>query len=237
MQTSFLVLDHFMPILHYLFYQCPNPTCGLRFPAQVGSLPVEQCPRCKEALEKSGSLEIVQETDDHPQIPDGYVIEALLDNIRSAWNVGSMFRTADGTGIRSLYLCGITPTPAHPQVVRTALGAESSIAWQYYSNALILAKSLITTGRKLWVLEDIPGSISLFDLAFEKSSQPILLVVGNEVSGVDPGLLEICERVISIPMVGLKRSYNVAVAFGIAASYLRYCQNFSQGSDRTLPST
>jgi len=226
-----------MPTLHYLFYQCQNPTCGIRFPAQVGSLHIECCPRCKAPLEHAASLAIEQEADVHTNTPDGHIIEALLDNIRSAWNVGSMFRTADGAGIQCLYLCGITPTPVHPQVGRTALGAESSIAWQYESNAVNLAKYLISTGRRLWVLEDTPESVNLFDLTFDADSRSILLTVGNEVCGVDPGLVEISERVISIPMAGQKRSYNVAVAFGIAVSYLRYCQSFSQGSTKRLPST
>jgi 23S rRNA (guanosine2251-2'-O)-methyltransferase len=148
-----------------------------------------------------------------------------------------MFRTADGTGIQCMYLCGITPTPEHTQVRRTALGAEQSINWKYNSNALNLAQELMSQGRQLWVLEETPKSINLFELDVETSSLPLVLVVGNEICGVDPSLLELAERVISIPMVGLKRSYNVAVAFGVAASFLRYCQNFSGSSTKKLPNT
>lgn len=216
-----------MPTLHYLFYQCQNPSCGLRFPAQEGILKLERCPRCKSAVERVAALQIQQEAEQRTSPADALVFEALLDNIRSAWNVGSMLRTADGTGIRRLYLCGITTTPVHPQVVRTALGAESSIPWQYASNAVELARSLISSGHRLWALEDTPDSVSLFDLDDHSGADPVILVVGNEVAGIDPGLLELCERVISIPMLGQKRSYNVAVAFGIAASYLRYCQSGS----------
>jgi tRNA G18 (ribose-2'-O)-methylase SpoU len=148
-----------------------------------------------------------------------------------------MFRTADGTGIQQLYLCGITPTPAHPQVVRTSLGAEQSVHWKYESNALTLAKSLVSLGYLIWVLEDTPTAESLYQIEYQITNQPILLVVGNEICGVDPGLLALAERVISIPMVGQKRSYNVAVAFGISASFLQYYQSFSHGSTMILPNT
>jgi 23S rRNA (guanosine2251-2'-O)-methyltransferase len=226
-----------MPILHYFFYQCQDPACGLRFPAQSGSLKVERCPRCRSALVRATTLEIEQEAALRENGRSGLILEALLDNIRSAWNVGSMFRTADGTGIQCLYLCGITPTPAHPQVVRTALGAETSIPWQYASNAVELAQSLISNGYRLWALEDTPDSVDLYDLDYEADPRPVLLAVGNEIAGIDPGLLELCERRVSIPMIGRKRSYNVAVAFGIAASYLRYCHSLSQESRKKLPNT
>ena len=226
-----------MTKLHYLFYQCQNHACGIRFPARAGSLQVERCPRCKAPLVCTDNIGIDQESYSHPGLPYSLVIEALLDNIRSAGNVGSMFRTADGTGIQTLYLCGITPTPVHPQIGRTALGAENSIPWQYESNAKILTEYLISKGRRLWVLEDTPDAVSLFEMIPEVDTRPILLAVGNEVCGVDPALVELSECVISIPMAGLKRSYNVAVAFGIAASYLRYCQTFSQGSSKMLPNT
>jgi tRNA G18 (ribose-2'-O)-methylase SpoU len=183
------------------------------------------------------NIEIDHESGSHQSLPNSLIIEALLDNIRSAWNVGSMFRTADGTGIQALYLCGITPTPGHPQISRTALGAENSIPWQYESNAKILTEYLISKGRRLWVLEDTSDAVSLFEMIPEVDTRPILLAVGNEVCGVDPALVELSECVISIPMAGLKRSYNVAVAFGIAASYLRYCQTFSQASSKMLPNT
>lgn len=180
---------------------------------------------------------VKQETDRMQQGKANFAIEAVLDNIRSAWNVGSMFRTADGMCISSIYLCGITPTPLHPQVRRTALGAENTIRWEYASNAVSLVKSQISDGKRLWVLEETRGAENLYDLLMDNNQEPILLAVGNEISGVDPGLLELAEKVISIPMGGRKRSYNVAVAFGIATSYLRYGHNLSQESVRIFPKT
>lgn len=226
-----------MTSLHYIFYQCKNPSCGLRFPAQAGSLGAAVCPRCKAQIEQADSLLIKQDADDRTWESSSLVIEALFDNIRSAWNVGSMFRTADGTRISRVYLCGITPTPIHPQVRRTGLGAETALPWHYISNAVDLAQSLVSDGKRLWVLETTTDSTNLFDIKIDARSQPVILVVGNEICGVDPRLLELSERVISIPMVGMKKSYNVAVAFGIAASYLRYCQIFSQESTRIFPNT
>jgi len=163
--------------------------------------------------------------------------EAILDNIRSAWNVGSIFRTADGTGVKMLHLCGITPTPENTKVSKTALGAEVNIPWRKSNNGVQLARQLKSSGYQLWALEDLPGAQDLFTHAIDLPLTMVVLIVGNEVSGIDPGIIELCDRVISIPMVGRKQSYNVAVAFGIAVSFLLYRQSVSQGSRNILPST
>jgi tRNA G18 (ribose-2'-O)-methylase SpoU len=176
-------------------------------------------------------------TDNLVSIQQRRQVEGLLDNIRSTWNVGSMFRTSDGTGIQKLYLCGITPSPENPKVGKTALGAEKSIPWGKSKNGVHIASLLKSNGHVLWALEDLPGAIPLFQMELDSENSPIVLVVGNEVSGVDPGIIEICDKVISIPMLGKKRSFNVAVAFGIAASFLLYLQNLSQGSLKIFPST
>jgi 23S rRNA (guanosine2251-2'-O)-methyltransferase len=224
-----------MSEMNYRFYQCENPDCGLRFPAREDSLPEGRCPRCWGLMKNVASLDIKQETGNRVSDLADLYLEGLLDNIRSAWNVGSMFRTADGTGIKRLYLCGFTPTPQQSQVRKTALGAEEGVQWTYSSNGVIAAASLKEQGYQLWALEDIPEAETIFDLYVDLPDKPVVLIVGNEVCGVDPGILEQCDRILSIPMLGIKRSYNVAVAFGIAASYLRYCQIFSQGSVRKLP--
>ena len=226
-----------MSKLYYVFYQCVNPDCGLRFPSRLGDLFPETCPRCKGHVDRVADLDIFHEAREQAAFPRHPQIGGLLDNIRSAWNVGSIFRTADGMGVQKLYLCGITPTPANPSVCKTALGAEKVVAWDYYRNAIALASSLDTHEQRLWVLEDTKNAVCLYDLSVSDDNRPIILAVGNEVCGVDPGLVELAERVVSIPMTGTKRSYNVAVAFGIAVSYLRYSHNFSHGSDRKFPNT
>ncbi len=149
-------------------------------------------------------------------------MEAMLDNIRSAYNVGSIFRTADGAGIRHLYLCGITPTPEHPKVAKTALGAERTVSWSSLKNGLDLALDLKNKGYQLWAIEYNSRAESLFDTSLENLSTPTLLIVGNELSGIDPAIQIESDRLISLPMLGQKSSLNVIVAFGIAAYTVRF---------------
>jgi tRNA G18 (ribose-2'-O)-methylase SpoU len=144
-------------------------------------------------------------------------VEALLDNIRSAWNVGSIFRSADGFGISHLHLCGITPTPEHEPVAKTALGAERTVPWSYAADPLAAARRIKEHGRQLWALEHDDRAVPFDPMRLPSPAGPILLIVGNEITGVDPDLLDLCERIFHIPMHGNKRSLNVAVAFGIAA--------------------
>jgi tRNA G18 (ribose-2'-O)-methylase SpoU len=163
--------------------------------------------------------QILPGTDPHPEAGAHTPwLEALLDNVRSAWNVGAIFRTADGLGVRKLHLGGITPTPENKDVHKTSLGAELSVAWAHNRNALAAARELKSSGYTLLGLEQADRAESLEQVKL--SGGKSLLVVGNEVTGVDPAILELCERVIYIPMRGQKRSLNVEMAFGIATSRL-----------------
>ncbi|MFP3869399.1 MAG: TrmH family RNA methyltransferase [Syntrophobacteria bacterium] len=153
---------------------------------------------------------------------NGSEVEALLDNIRSMSNVGNMLRTADAVGIRHVHLCGITATPDNPKLAKTALGAECSVAWTPHRDGVAAAASLRKQGLRLWALEGGPRSECLFQAVGDLPGPPLVLVVGNEVCGVDPGILEQCDRVLFLPMQGIKTTLNVAVAFGIAAYLLRY---------------
>jgi tRNA G18 (ribose-2'-O)-methylase SpoU len=155
-------------------------------------------------------------------IATGPIVEALLDNIRSAWNVGAMFRTADGAGLRRLHLCGVTPTPDNPKISKTALGAEFAVPWIFQPDGLQTACDLKSQGYRLWGLEGGEDAISIFKAAQGLDHRPVALVVGNEVAGIDPGILAECECVVAIPMQGFKRSLNVAIAFAIAAYSLRF---------------
>lgn len=205
----------------YLFCECTSPACRLRFPAARLDPRANLCPRCgaatrlEDALNAGGHVSMAV-----ARLP-GPPLEALLDNIRSTFNVGAMFRTADGAGLRCLHLCGITPLPDHPRLARTALGAESALQWQGSSNSLETARQLKASGMRLWALEGGERAEPLFEAALALTDQPVVLVVGNELAGVDPALLDECERVLAIPMQGMKRSLNVAVAFGVAVYYLR----------------
>ena len=154
-------------------------------------------------------------------------LAVLLDNIRSAWNVGSILRSADGFGFNHVYLCGITPTADNEAVTKTSLGAEDSIPWSYHKDAVKLVKGLKAEGWKVYALEEDDRAVSLesdSSLALRvhsKMQEPApalqVLILGNEVTGVDADLLDLCDEIFYIPMRGEKKSFNVAIAFGIAA--------------------
>ena len=221
----------------YYIFECDNQACRLRFPDSEAYPKSQRCPKCRSDIHIVATVPNSMEYLSDIRIDKKGQIEAMLDNIRSAWNVGSIFRTADGTGIKQLYLCGITPTPENSRVNRTALGAEKNIPWEQHDNGFLLAKGLKSQGYRLWAIEDLPGAIPIFKFQINFEESPLLIILGNEVTGIDPGIIELCDGMISIPMLGKKRSYNVAVAFGIVAGFLLYFQSVSQGSRKILPNT
>jgi tRNA G18 (ribose-2'-O)-methylase SpoU len=149
-------------------------------------------------------------------------LRLLLDNWRSNFNVGAAFRTADGAGIGQIYLCGITPTPeSQRKLAKTALGAEQTVAWSYRPNAVQLTAHLLGEGAELWVLERNAKSTALFDIMSLPEQKLVVLAAGNEVVGVDPALVAMADRVVSLPMMGSKGSLNVAVALSVATYWLR----------------
>lgn len=154
----------------------------------------------------------------------GRQLSAILENIRSAYNVGAIFRTANGVGLQHLYLCGLTPTPKeNPAIEKTALGAELLSPWSQHLNALTLARDLREEGHVLVGLECTSKATPIYRFRGEPSDdRPMVLIVGNERAGVDPGLLDLCDQVLALPMLGKKESLNVAVAFGVAAYWLTY---------------
>ena len=139
----------------------------------------------------------------------------LLDNVRSAWNVGSILRSADGLGFNQVFLCGITPTPENEAVLKTSLGAEKTIQWSYHKNAVEVVKGLKVEGWKIYALEEDERAVVVQKA--ESGQQKAVLIVGSEVTGVDADLLKLCDSIFYIPMQGEKRSLNVAIAFSIAA--------------------
>jgi tRNA G18 (ribose-2'-O)-methylase SpoU len=138
----------------------------------------------------------------------------LLDNIRSGWNTGSILRSADGFGFSQAYLCGITPSPDNEAVTKTSLGAEDSVPWSYHKDAVKLVKGLKKTGHKIYAMEEHSQAVELGSIIIPGRS---ILIVGNEITGVDPDLLALCDHILYIPMYGEKKSFNVSIAFGIAA--------------------
>ena len=141
----------------------------------------------------------------------------LLDNIRSAWNVGSILRSADGFGFNHAYLCGIAPTPEVDAVRKTALGAEEYVTWSHHKDAVKLVKGLKKEGWKVGALEEDQRANPISQFADSQTSSPFVLILGSEVTGVDPELLDLADQIYYIPMRGQKRSFNVANAFSIAA--------------------
>jgi tRNA G18 (ribose-2'-O)-methylase SpoU len=139
---------------------------------------------------------------------------AVIDNVRSLWNVGSIFRTADGCGIEKLFLTGISGCPPRKEISKTALGAEESVAWEYRATAEAALDTVVGAGYELVALETGETALPIDQFAWP---QRPALIVGNEVAGVDPALLSRCSHHVTIPMLGAKNSFNVAVAFAIAA--------------------
>jgi tRNA G18 (ribose-2'-O)-methylase SpoU len=173
------------------------------------------------------SRQLVTEPARFPTLTPSHELKAnravILDNIRSAWNVGSILRSADGFGFTHAYLCGITPTPDNEAVTKTSLGAEDSVPWSYHKDAVKLANGLKQEGWRIFALEEDKLATKITHLFAE--NRHTALIVGNEISGVDPELLGVCDDIVFIPMRGEKKSFNVAVAFGIAAFALDHKQN------------
>ena len=153
-------------------------------------------------------------------MPDGQIF-LILHNIRSAYNVGSIFRTADATGVSKIYLCGYTPTPllrqgfgGQAKVGKTALGAEKTIPWEQFKQTWRLLEKFKRDGIKIIALEQTASSKNIFEYNFLKQS--IAIIVGHERKGLSDKILEYADTVVEIPMRGKKESLNVAVATGIA---------------------
>jgi 23S rRNA (guanosine2251-2'-O)-methyltransferase len=139
----------------------------------------------------------------------------ILNNVRSCYNVGAVFRTADGAGVNKIFLCGYTPTPdKDPKISKTALGAEKYIPWEKYKQTWRLLEKFKSEKTKIIALEQTEKSVNIFD--YKISNEPIALIAGHERKGLSKKILEYVDEVIEIPMHGKKESLNVSVAVGIA---------------------
>jgi len=145
---------------------------------------------------------------------DKLPIIAVLDNVRSMHNVGSVFRTADAFLLTGIYLCGYTPRPPHRDIQKTALGATETVEWTYWETTVEALAALKELGYGIWAVEQASGSIPLQQFK-SASGQKIAVIFGNEVEGVDAGVLALCDGVLEIPQLGMKHSLNVSVAAGI----------------------
>ena len=144
----------------------------------------------------------------------------VLNNIRSLYNVGSIFRTSDGVGVDKLWICGVTGHPPRNQIAKTALGAQDVIPWEYRKDILSLIHELRAENYQIVLLEQTKESVP-----YEKFQPrfPVCLVLGNEIEGVHQDLLSYCDQSVEIEMEGVKNSLKVSVAFGIVAFHFRNC--------------
>ncbi len=207
------------------FMQCEQEGCRFRFPLDLDQFEGKICPMCGGKLNRDAPRLAQWQPDwiDSP-IPE---IRLVLDNIRSAHNLGSIFRTAEGAGVSRLHLCGLTPSPDKtPAIAKTALGSESRLQWEWHANSLECCQLLKEGGFQLICIEAIPCARSLLSEALKYSDSKIALILGSEPAGVDPAIVALADEVVYIPMSGEKSSLNVSVACGIALySVLGYFQN------------
>ena len=141
-------------------------------------------------------------------------IIAVLENIRSAYNVGSVFRTADAFLLEAVYLTGYSPVPPHKEIRKTALGAEDSVSFRHFANASEAIEDLKANGYKVYAVEQSTHSISLEALSVS-NTEKIAFIFGNEVTGVELTTIQQCGGCIEIPQLGMKHSLNIATAAGV----------------------
>jgi tRNA G18 (ribose-2'-O)-methylase SpoU len=138
----------------------------------------------------------------------------VLDDVRSLYNVGSVFRTCDAFRVEALFLCGITACPPHPEIHKTALGGEDSVQWRYFPTAIEAVDALHEEGYFVYAIEQVEGSTWLQDLDLTPG-QRYAIVLGNEVKGVHQEVVNSCDGCLEIPQYGTKHSMNVSVTAGI----------------------
>ncbi|MBR6721343.1 MAG: RNA methyltransferase [Alistipes sp.] len=141
-------------------------------------------------------------------------VAIILDNVRSAQNVGSFFRTADAFGIERIELCGICTTPPNRELHKTALGSELSVEWHYHPTTIECVAQLRNEGYRILAIEQIEGA-TMLDTFRAKSGVKYALIFGNEVYGVDQSVADVVDGAIEIPQVGIKHSLNVSVSAGV----------------------
>lgn len=205
-------------------YRCPRPDCRRLFTDQA-AVPgrIIHCPDCNRAMNaRPASMDRTLEDRernstggegaDIPRLP----LAVLVDNVRSLWNVGSIFRSSDACGVGLVVLAGITGAPPRDAVAKTALGAEQAVRWRYRAEALAALEQILEEGYTPVALETGTGGSSLQNYRWPERP---CLIVGNEIRGISPEVLDACTGSVSIPMRGVKDSLNVAVAFGIAVHH------------------
>ena len=165
-------------------------------------------------MRKLRTIEMKRLTAEEYREAEKVPLTVVLDDVRSMHNVGSVLRTADAFRLEAVWMCGITGTPPHPEIHKTALGAEDSVEWQYFPTATEAVERLKAQGAEVLAVEQAEGATMLHD--FQPSpSRHYAIVMGNEVKGVHQEVIDRCHGCLEIPQCGTKHSMNVSVAAGI----------------------
>lgn len=168
------------------------------------------------AFRKKNILELERSSVEAYKTQEKTPLILVLDNVRSALNVGSAFRTADGFALQKIYLCGITAQPPHKEILKTAIGATDSVDWEYIEDSTEAVQKLQTEGWQVWAVEQAENSTSLEQFHPNKDNK-IAVVFGNEVTGVADEVMDIVDGALEIPQFGTKHSLNISVCVGIVA--------------------
>ena len=166
-------------------------------------------------MKKKSILDLSRLTTEQYQQIDKLPFVVILDNVRSLNNIGSVFRTSDAFLVNRIMLCGITATPPSPEIHKTALGAEDSVAWEYFPTTLEAIEKLHSEGYTVCALEQVKESVSLEQFRPEPTGS-YAIIAGHEVQGVDPEVVNAADVCLEIPQFGTKHSLNVSVSTGIA---------------------
>ena len=165
-------------------------------------------------MKKLSVIELDRVSKEEFKTIDKTPLVVVLDNIRSLNNVGSVFRSSDAFKLEKIYLCGVTATPPNAEIHKTALGAEDSIEWEYEEDTKAVVAKLKQEGYKIFAVEQVQNSIMLDRVELDKTNKYVL-ILGNEVKGVQQEVVDMCDFAVEIPQFGTKHSLNVSVAAGI----------------------
>jgi tRNA G18 (ribose-2'-O)-methylase SpoU len=165
-------------------------------------------------MQKIKNEELGRKTIEEFKSSEKMPIILVLDNVRSLNNVGSAFRTADAFLLGSIYLCGVTGQPPNKEIEKTALGATDTVNWKYFKTTTEAIEELRKMGFRIYAVEQVEGSIKLQNFEWDKK-EPLALVFGNEVYGVEQDVVNLCDGSIEIPQMGTKHSLNISVSIGI----------------------
>ncbi len=165
-------------------------------------------------MRKITNQELNRATPDQFAALEKMPIVVVLDNIRSAQNIGAFFRTSDAFAVQRIALCGITATPPSRDIHKSALGAELTVEWSYYPTTIQAVNELKAQGYQIIAIEQVEGATQLNDTIFDPNKK-YALIFGNEVMGVDQEVVDMCDSSIEIPQAGTKHSINVSVAGGV----------------------